>query len=213
MVGVLTISDIMNVPFMQKLKCISNFKSVCTQEVTRLLYVSIASSMESKRTFLIPERNLDNSWHHECSIYARSVECIKFEVCTYSGSEPSYVSPLLPLRSLRGRSWLLRWVLTVFDIVGGVLTISDIMNVPFIQKLKCISNFKSVLTPEVTRLLHVSIASSMESKRTFLIPERNIDNSWHHECPFYARSVVYVEFEACTYSGSDRSSMCLHCFL
>jgi hypothetical protein len=37
----------------------TNFKSLPTQEVFNLLGVSVASSMESKRTFLTPERSFD----------------------------------------------------------------------------------------------------------------------------------------------------------
>ena len=57
--GILTISDIRNNLVMQTYEYISNFKSLPTQEVVHLLAVSIASSMESKRKFLTPERSLD----------------------------------------------------------------------------------------------------------------------------------------------------------
>ena len=63
----------------------------------------------------------------------------------------------------------------MFLIVRGILTISDIRNHLVMQTYEYISNFKSLPTQEVVHLLAVSIASSMESKRTFLTPERSLD--------------------------------------
>ena len=49
----------MYLEFSSCVKYISNLKTVTTQDEVDLLDVSIASSKESKRTFLTPDRSLD----------------------------------------------------------------------------------------------------------------------------------------------------------
>ena len=64
----------------------SSFKSLPTLEVSQLLCVSRASPKESRRTFLVPERSLEDFGHQESSICTLMNLYINFQVSTYSGS-------------------------------------------------------------------------------------------------------------------------------
>ena len=100
------------------------------------------SFLESKWTLVVPERSLDDSWQTGCLKDASGKLHINFQISSYleSGRTPGFsrASSKCHPWSLRGRWWILRGFLVVFDL----------MYASRIHQGSCISIFISLPTWE-----------------------------------------------------------------
>ena len=113
-----------------------------------------ASTLESKRTLVIPERSLCGFWHGGCRKDTSRKLHINFQVSTLQESlrTPGFsrASTKCHLWSLRGRWWFL----------GGVLVVFDMVDVSMIHQGSYISIFRSLPAWEVLHIPCVSRSSS-----------------------------------------------------
>ena len=89
------------------------------------------------------------------------------------------------LCSLRGHWWFLRWVLVVFDIMDFPKDTSRKLNI----------NFQISAFQESGPTLWFSKASSIESKRTLVVPERSLGGLWHIGCPKNISNNLQINFQ------------------
>ena len=97
--------------------------------------------------------------------------------------------------SLRGRWRFLRGVLVVFDMVDA----------PGIHEGSFIEIFRSLPSWKVVQLLD----SSMESKRTLVVPERSLCGFWRNGCPNDTSRKLHINFLISTFLKSAPSPRCL----
>ena len=146
----------------------SNFQTPRSLEEDVLLWLSRASSKESRRIFLIPEWSIDDYWLWTSRMTGIN---IKEALCKISGPSVhwkrifSLASPECPPRNLGGYSWFL----------NGVHMTLDVRNDIYING-SSVQNFRPLGALEADILLWVFRTSTKKSWRIFLIPEWRIDD-------------------------------------
>ena len=134
---------------------------------------SRASSMESKRTLVNPERSLDDFWHHEYPKYTSMKVCINFQISIFLGSGRT------PGFSRASSKESKRFLVVPERSLGGFRH----NEYPKYTLRKVCINFQISTFLGSGPTLGLSRASSKESKRTLVAPERSLGGFWHNEYP------------------------------